>query len=187
MIKLSARQRLRLDLQITLMQQVFKDPGEEILILDLGTEYGHTGRTVRNAYRNSRVVGVEVHGPTLQACREQEGHNYQLLIESDAIAFLEGWEGPRFNVIVAAEIIEHMHKETGAKLLKLLPTLGDFVIVTTPIGFLPMGAMYGNPYQIHRSGWDPAELIEADYVAFSVNPGLNLGVYYYANPGKLPS
>jgi hypothetical protein len=60
----------------------------------------------------------------------------------------------RFDVVIANELIEHLDKWAGWKLLERLEQIASrLIIVTTPNGFVPQGPEHGNPWQRHRSGW----------------------------------
>lgn len=76
-----------------------------------------------------------------------------------------------FDVVMACELIEHLDKEDGPKLLRRLEKVARrLVIGTTPNGFLeqdpaktPHEPWAKNPYQKHLSGWTAPELVELGY------------------------
>jgi hypothetical protein len=85
--------------------------------------------------------------------------------------------GPKsFDVVMAAEILEHLPKEDGPKLLLVCENVArKLVIITTPNGFLeqdpalvPNEPWAKNPYQKHLCGWWAHELEDLGY-----NVGLN--------------
>jgi len=155
-----------------------KDDGP--LVLDLGTEYGHTGESIRGFLPSSHIVGVEVHEPTLQACREDRGHVYNNLVLCDALKFLRKTER-KWDAIIAAELIEHLTKEDGKRLCTLVTKRSKAAILTSPIGFAPQGQIENNPHQEHISGWVPEELEKLGFKSFAqVYFGYTLGVYYWS-------
>lgn len=167
--RISARQKWRLEMQTRLLKEHYGRQ-HPIKVIDLGTEYGHTGRYVREAFPNAEIVGVEVHEPTIIACRQEEGQNYNALIHIDALAFLATFES-KADVIIAAELIEHLSKEDGLLLLRGIAEHSHLGVVTSPMGFKPQGPMYGNPYQNHISGWEQKELAQAGWDTYALMPG----------------
>ena len=89
--------------------------------------------------------------------------------------------GPKsFDVVMAAELLEHLPKEDGPKLLAVCESVArKFVIITTPNGFLeqdpalaPNEPWAKNPYQKHLCGWLPHELEALGYeVGLNGAPG----------------
>ena len=179
----SERQSLRQDLQLRLIRQAFPDgPG---MILDLGTEWGLTGRSLRAAYPKAKIVGVEIHDQTLKECLEDSPGVYTCTHRASAQEFL-GADMFRWDVIVAAEIIEHMTRADGEELLRHLPLRSQLAIVTTPLGFAAQGTLANNPYQRHISGWDPDDFTRLGWKTYAVVPhGLTMGVYFHDNTGRL--
>lgn len=190
--KLSYRQTLRLESQNMILQRAFQWD-QSFNVLDLGTEYGWTGACVRKVFPASRIKGIEIHEPTLEKCRELNGHNYEGgLLLMDAMEFLKR-ETPYdkhgdalYDVAIASELIEHLDKSEGYRLLEIMRESFPLSIVTSPIGFMSQGEMYGNPYQVHKTGWKPEELELAGFSVFSLHPGCSLGIYYHDKLGRLP-
>lgn len=178
---LSVRQRMRLDLQNRLIRSFF-DETATFQVLDLGTEFGHTGKAVKDQFPGAVIDGVEIHEPTLQGCREDNGECYDSLHLADGLEFLENTT-KFWDVIVAAEIIEHLQKDDGFHLLDLLVKRCKLAIVTSPIGFKAQGELYGNPHQVHVSGWTPEEFTGLEgWKVYVLHQERNLGVYYF--PGS---
>ena len=176
--RVSERQNWRLQLQMWLISRRFRS-NERISVLDLGTEYGLTGRSIWENYPLARITGVEVHPPTLEACKEDSPNVYNELVLSDALEYMRNYNEV-YDVIVAAEIIEHLEREKGFELLRLLKEKSRLAIVTSPIGFHPLGALDGNPHERHLSGWERQDFESAGFLTFALIPyGYTLGVYFY--------
>jgi hypothetical protein len=63
-----------------------------------------------------------------------------------------------------------LEKEDGRRLLERMAGLARRrIIVFTPNGFLPQGEVDGNPYQVHRSGWDIDEMQALGYRVIGIN------------------
>lgn len=65
---------------------------------------------------------------------------------------------------VCLDVIEHLAKEDGLRLLESLERIArKIVVVATPNGFLPQPPTEDNPYQEHLSGWVASEFTERGY------------------------
>lgn len=82
----------------------------------------------------------------------------------DCESALELFGEKSFDVVQFTEIIEHLRKVKGRRMLAMLPKLArSAIIITTPGGFLHGPATLGNPYNVHVSGWTPEEFVEHGY------------------------
>lgn len=70
----------------------------------------------------------------------------------------------QFDVVTAFDLIEHLTKESGYSLLYELSRITSGTsIVFTPNGFCPQPPSINNPFNMHISGWTPAELRDFGY------------------------
>lgn len=172
---LSERQKLRLRTQLSLLDGL----SATARVLDVGTEYGHTGRSLREEFPFAFIEGVEVHKETFDKCVElSAGATYNRLHHQDALDFFRGTQDS-WDAIICAELIEHLSKEKARELVAWMKAHSDLVIVTSPIGFMRQGAMYGNPHQVHVSGWMQEEVEALGFETHLLDRSLSLGVYVY--------
>lgn len=73
-----------------------------------------------------------------------------------------------FDLVLLLDILEHVEKEDGIKLLEMAETIArEAVIVETPKGYVPQNidiwGWGGHEHQTHRSGWEPEELADRGY------------------------
>ena len=69
-----------------------------------------------------------------------------------------------FDTVVCMDVIEHLAKEDGVRLLIKMRRWGDRVIITTPNGFTTSDVPFdNNPQMIHVSGWSVEELQRYGY------------------------
>ena len=135
-------------------------------LLDIGC--GFDSPVKRFAGRLERTVGIDVHAPSLERSRAAGIHSeYQALDATD----IESRFGPRsFDCVIALDLIEHLEKAQGRRLLAAMERVARRkVIVFTPNGFVSQASYDDNPYQVHRSGWDPDEMREAGYRLWGVH------------------
>lgn len=129
-------------------------------ILDVGIGFGRYGLLAReytdvmnDCYRKEdwkvKIVGIEVFEPYLT---DVHRHIYDEIIIGNAIDILDNL--PSFDVVLAADIIEHFPKEEGLIFLdKLMKVTSKRLIITTPGYKFPQGELFGNPYEEHKSNW----------------------------------
>lgn len=130
-------------------------------VLDVGIGYGKYGSLIREYFDNwlggTTIDGVEIHRPYIEMVYPR--------IYSDIYIgdFLEMPAERHYHVCLLIDVIEHWTKEDAWKAIKKARGLADHVIVSTPQGFLEQGAVGGNQYETHLSGWEADELPGDDY------------------------
>ncbi|MDF1549851.1 MAG: class I SAM-dependent methyltransferase [Bacteroidales bacterium] len=76
----------------------------------------------------------------------------------------------KFDAVVAFDLIEHLEKEDGYKLIEKMEKIAvKKVVILTPNGFIPQDAFDGNPFQKHLSGWQYEEMKELGFRITGVN------------------
>jgi len=131
-------------------------------ILDVGCGKGQPMKFI-NRNKKYYTVGVDIFEPYIKICKEQRIHNEYLLCDIHNMPFPE----KSFDIVLCMEVLEHMNKEEGNKLLKNLEKIArKQVILTTPVGMCEQDEIIledGNPFQVHKSGWYPDELKKLGY------------------------
>lgn len=57
------------------------------------------------------------------------------------------------DAVFCIELIEHLEREEGLKLVKELKKIGKSIILSTPGGFFEQPELNGNPFQRHKSSY----------------------------------
>jgi SAM-dependent methyltransferase len=69
----------------------------------------------------------------------------------------------RFDVVLIADVIEHLEKQEARELVKEASLHSPVIVIYTPISFFPQGEILDNPYEVHRNLWGcndfPPELV----------------------------
>ncbi len=69
-----------------------------------------------------------------------------------------------FDAVVAIDVIEHLNKKDGIKLMEDMEWIArKKIIILTPEGFHKQGIVNGNPYMKHLSGWKSHEFKKRGY------------------------
>ncbi len=114
------------------------------------------------------TVGVDAYIPSIEKSKNQGIHNDYLNI--DVMDIREKINSKSFDCVLASDLIEHLTKENGLKLIKMMEEIATKkVIIFTPNGFLPQGEYDNNPWQIHHSGWDVEEMQDLGYKIIGIN------------------
>jgi len=136
-------------------------------VLDLGCGYGHWGHLLRTHYHSddpalaAQVTGVDIHEGNVAFCRSTGV--YDALECADALEFLALCPAGAFDTIIATELIEHLDKEAGERLLvEVARVAAEIAILSTPNWeYLRPGAMTMtgfNEHEHHVSHWTAPEL-----------------------------
>lgn len=113
-------------------------------------------------------VGVDAYLPAIEASRSAGLHTEY--VHANVLALDEIFPPGSFDVVVAAEVIEHLSKADGLRLLASMARIArKRVVVVTPNGWLPQEPIDGNEYQRHLSGWEVAEMRALGYRVIGAN------------------
>lgn len=134
-------------------------------VLDVGCGFGKVGFLTREYldvyfHRNYHkhewttvVDGVEVWPDFIT---DVHRHLYDAVHVGDALKVMPGLG--RYDVIFILDVIEHLSKEDGRRLLDMARRHGRHVVVSTPASHIDQGAILGNPHECHVSDWTADEL-----------------------------
>ncbi|MCX8171203.1 MAG: class I SAM-dependent methyltransferase [Candidatus Bathyarchaeota archaeon] len=128
---------------------------DNLTILDVGCGRGEWGFLLRAKKKGSpHLIGVDIWRPHLEnLCGTMV---YSGLIMADAPHL--PLKDRCVDISLACEILEHLAKDAGYKLLRELERVSrKTIIVSTPLNW-PQGKIYGNPYERHISEWSVQDL-----------------------------
>jgi SAM-dependent methyltransferase len=129
-------------------------------ILDVGC--GREGRLATWIGAGGHLVGVDLVG--------EAPLGYDEFINLDIRELSERFVEDEFDCTVALDVVEHLDKTAGWKLLADLERIARRrVVVFTPNGFLPQEPYDDNPHQAHLSGWTVDEMRDLGYRVVGIN------------------
>lgn len=112
--------------------------------------------------RLSRAVGVDLDEASLETARAER--IFTEAVRGSALEIAARFAPKSFDAVVALDVIEHLPKEDGPRLLEQMEAIARRVVVVfTPNGFLPQGPIGGNELQRHVSGWTVGEMRERGF------------------------
>ena len=162
--------RSRINLIVTLLKRGF-DPNailfrlalrESLLgcdsVLDVGCGVSAKLREVDAP----NTTGFEGYAPDFAEAKRRNTHDQ--LVQGDARELARFFKPRQFDACVALDVIEHLTKEDGLKLLQDMEKIArKRVVIFTPKGFLPQRHAANDDLQVHLSGWEPAEMERLGY------------------------
>jgi ubiquinone/menaquinone biosynthesis C-methylase UbiE len=131
-------------------------------LLDVGCGRGIVGALCRIYRAPERLVGIDGYAPYLDFCRRRGF--YDELVERELEALPLPFRDREFEVATCIEVIEHLARTDGLKLLDELERVAQTVIVTTPTSFFQQDEFDQNPRQQHRSVWHSRDFRHRGYV-----------------------
>jgi len=98
-------------------------------------------------------VGVDMFQPSIEQSKNTGIHDAYK--RGDVLAIDRMFGKKQFDAVIALDLIEHLQKKQGYDLVGKMGKLAKKkIIIMTPNGFYKQEPYEGNPYQVHRSGWD---------------------------------
>jgi len=135
-------------------------------LLDIGC--GEGSHVCGIASQIEYSVGIDSFGPSLEIAKQRGVYTETKLMSASDVRNV--FDNDSFDCVVAFDLIEHLEKADGWRLLRNMESLATKkVIVFTPNGFLPQGPLHDNKYQVHRSGWSVSEMRMCGYRVFGIH------------------
>ncbi len=113
-------------------------------------------------------VGVDIFKPSIDESKKKKIHNKYYVI--DILQIDRVFKPNSFDCVIASDVIEHLSKKDGKKLLSLMETIAKKkVIIFTPNGFIDQDEYGENPWQRHKSGWTSEEMKQYGYQVLGIH------------------
>ncbi len=111
-------------------------------------------------------IGVEAFQPYLEESKRKNIHTEYLKQRIEEVDF----SLDSFDAVIMIEVLEHLTKETGLEILeKAEKWAKNKIIISTPNGYFPMGAVDSNAFQRHLSGWNIDALEKLGFKCYGVS------------------
>ncbi|MBI2028471.1 MAG: methyltransferase domain-containing protein [Candidatus Levybacteria bacterium] len=103
--------------------------------------------------KNFYSVGFDIFEPSIKKSKKAKIHDKY--VTGDILKMKNFFKPKSFDAVIALDVIEHFEKKDGWKLLNQMEKIAKKkIVIFTPSGFTQQHPYDGNPYQIHKSGWD---------------------------------
>jgi len=108
-----------------------------------------------------QLTGVDGYPPAVEEARTAGTHDRYLT--ANVVEIGEAFREEQFDACVALDVIEHLQKEDGWRMLEQMERLATKrVVIFTPNGFIPQKSQHGD-LQEHLSGWEAQEMRQKGY------------------------
>lgn len=123
---------------------------------DIGMGYGNIGTMAKAIVPDIELNGVDVFMPYL-VDEHSQAKNYKRIIVSDVRDLIgKLWD---VDMVTAFDVIEHMPREDGEKVIKYLTSIANMsLLVTCPIIDYPQEPVFGNEAERHLAQWKVEEM-----------------------------
>jgi len=131
-------------------------------VLEFGCGYDSPLRLLKGFHS----VGIDIHAPTIERARALKTHDEYIIAD-----VLKYRSRKKFDCAVALDVIEHVKKKDGRRLMENMEKSARKVIIFTPNGYVPQAEEYvkENPFQAHLSGWTVIEFKKKGYQVRGIN------------------
>lgn len=134
------------------------------LVLDVGCGSSSPIGELKKTFHS---VGVDIFKPSIEKSKKKKIHDEY--ITGDILKMSSFVKPKSFDAIIALDIIEHLTKNDGFRLLKQMERAAKKkVIVFTPNGFTEQHPYEENPYQKHKSGWSAEDFAKEGYTVYGM-------------------
>lgn len=114
--------------------------------------------------KKNYLVGVDGFKKSIQISKDKNIHDKYL--HKDILKIKKDFKNKSFDAVVALDVIEHLQKKDGYKLIKLMEYFAiKKVILLTPNGFVNQTGE-GNGLQEHLSGWSVSDFRKLGFKIF---------------------
>ncbi len=114
-----------------------------------------------------RSVGVDIFEESIQ--KSKRAHIHDEYVRSDVAQIGEKFRSKSFDAVVALDLIEHLTKDEGEKLILSMERVArKKVIIMTPNGFYMQEPYEANPYQVHKSGWETDDFTKRGFKVWGI-------------------
>jgi len=138
-------------------------------VLDIGMGFGLPGMLFRqycdvwngNYARTSwktKIDAIEIFDEYITPLQKEI---YDTIYVGNVIDILPTLD--KYDLIYCGDMIEHLSLEDGKKLIEILKTKSEHIMIYTPRNVQPQGAEFGNEHETHLSQWLPGDFVGASY------------------------
>lgn len=145
-------------------------------LLEIGCKRGDLMKSGNFSKHNSFKVGLDVHSPYLREIKDQKIYDDLVVADGKELPFKDN----SFDSVIAIEIIEHMTREEGYKLMKEMERVAKIEVIISTTDINGNKALENlsedqirkikNKAMIHRSLWTPRDFKRRGYSVWGVYP-----------------
>lgn len=135
-------------------------------VLDVGCGRGVVGSLIKIYREPERIVGIDLFEPYINFCKNLGA--YTEVRKHDLGTTPLPFGDQEFDLSVALEVIEHLPKPVGNRLLEELERVSGTVMLSTPNRLFSQASYDANQSQRHLSRWTIQDLKKRGYSVLGV-------------------
>jgi len=138
-------------------------------ILDVGCGKGsQLSKQMRQNIKGQYIVGCDVFRPYIKESKKAKIYNELVFPDANHLPFKLNV----FSSVFCFEVIEHLPKKNGEKLLTTIEAISTKeIIFSLPVGHMHQDSFEGNIHHMHKSEWFPQDFKKKKYAVIgSVGP-----------------
>jgi hypothetical protein len=110
---------------------------------------------------------VDIFKPSIEKIKKVKTHDdYKIC---DVLHIDRLFKENSFDAVIALDLIEHLKKEDGKKLLQKMEKIArKKVVIMTPNGYYNQEPYENNPHQVHKSGWKAKDFRKRGYKVYGL-------------------
>lgn len=151
-------------------------------ILDVGAGIGTYSilcKETNKILTDAKWIAIEAWEPYIQEYKLKEKYNE--LYNEDA-RYCDWQKFGNIDLVIFGDVLEHMSKEDAQFLVDKALQHSKYVLISIPIKYMPQGAEYGNPFEIHvKDNWTHEEVLASFPKIKHSRAVKKIGVYWLEN------
>ena len=133
-------------------------------VLDVGCGSHSMLGKVRGKFNST---GIDIFKGCIADSRKEKNHDKYIL--GDIRNLSKYFKNKSFDVVVSVDVIEHLTKKEALSMIRSMEKIAKKrIVIMTPNGFYPQSTLFGNPHQVHKSGWYVADLENLGYKTYGL-------------------
>lgn len=137
--------------------EIVADHEDTLEVLDVGAGSGTYARAFREG-EPSYWYALEVHEPYVDRYKLRDV--YDVVVIDDARQALGGAHH-HFDLVILGDVVEHVSKADGYRMIEQACRIADHVLLNLPIGEYCQGAIDGNEHEAHLATWSVDDVFAA--------------------------
>ena len=164
-MSIGPKQIIRRELKSLSLRSEMSSGMARIRVLDIGSSSGEIWLQIASeSWLKHNKISLEVtcldaNAESLRSIPSQEDLSVSFRLGLAPDSLLE-FRVDEFSLVTALDVIEHLSKSEGYRLLYEINRISPVSIIQCPNGFLWQAPFERNPFQAHLSGWTSHELRE---------------------------
>ena len=134
-------------------------------LLDLGCG---SSSPIKSFSKKFYSIGIDAFKQNIYKSERENIHDKYYTM--NVLDIYKKFKNNSFDCVIALDLIEHLTKEEGFKLINIMERIAKKkIIIFTSNGFLPQKEYENNPLQEHKCGWTVEEMKNMGYEVIGIN------------------